>query len=93
MWMCYVDESGDTGQFLADERNSQPVFLLCALIVNQSRLEGMTREVIHLKQRYFKVSQLLPDAFVLVVEDASYKIKARRHDQGIKTPGLVNEDA
>lgn len=53
MWMCYVDESGDTGQFLAEERNSQPVFLLCALIVNQSRLEGMTREVIHLKQRYF----------------------------------------
>ena len=53
MLMCYVDESGDTGLFDANERNSQPVFLLCALIVNQSRLESITREVIRLKQSYF----------------------------------------
>ena len=53
MLMCYVDESGDTGLFDANERNSQPVFLLCALIVNQSRLESITREVIRLKQSHF----------------------------------------
>ena len=53
MLMCYVDESGDTGLFDANERNSQPVFLLCALMVNQSRLESITREVIHLKQSHF----------------------------------------
>ncbi|MBR5548674.1 MAG: DUF3800 domain-containing protein [Kiritimatiellae bacterium] len=53
MFMCYVDESGDTGLFDANERNSQPVFLLCALIVNQSHLESITREVIRLKQKHF----------------------------------------
>ena len=53
MLMCYVDESGDTGLFDANERNSQPVFLLCALIVNQSHLESITREVIQLKQKHF----------------------------------------
>jgi len=53
MLMCYVDESGDTGLFDANERNSQPVFLLCALMVNQSHLESITREVIHLKQTHF----------------------------------------
>jgi hypothetical protein len=58
MLMCYVDESGDTGLFDANERNSQPVFLLCALIVNQSRLESITREVIRLKQSYFPSSSV-----------------------------------
>lgn len=52
MLMCYVDESGDTGLFDANERNSQPVFLLCALMVNQSHLESITREVIHLTNAF-----------------------------------------
>ena len=53
MKMCYVDESGDTGPFDPQERNSQPIFLLCGLLMDQSALEGITREVINLKQTYF----------------------------------------
>lgn len=36
MKMCYVDESGDTGPFDPGERNSQPIFLLCALMLAES---------------------------------------------------------
>lgn len=53
MQMCYVDESGDTGIFAATERNSQPVFLLCALLLGQAELEGVTQDVIALKRRWF----------------------------------------
>ena len=53
MLMCYVDESGDTGPFDPAERNSQPIFLLCALMLDQRDLESITREIIHLKQTYF----------------------------------------
>lgn len=53
MQLCYVDESGDTGMFVADERNSQPVFALCALLLDQTKLEGLTRRVIELKQQFF----------------------------------------
>ena len=53
MKMCYVDESGDTGPFDPDERNSQPIFLLCALMLDQGDLEFLTREIIQLKQVHF----------------------------------------
>ena len=53
MKMCYVDESGDTGPFDQQERNSQPIFLLCGLLMDQSDLEDMTRDIINLKQTHF----------------------------------------
>lgn len=53
MKMCYVDESGDTGPFDPQERNSQPIFLLCGLLMDQTDLEGLTREIINLKQTHF----------------------------------------
>ena len=53
MKMCYVDESGDTGPFDPGERNSQPIFLLCALMLDQGDLESLTREIIQLKQVHF----------------------------------------
>ena len=53
MYLCYVDESGDTGAFVETERNSQPLFLLAALIVQQSHLADLTRAIINLKQRFF----------------------------------------
>lgn len=53
MLICYVDESGDTGVLVPTERNSQPVFLLSAVIIKQSSLKQITREIIALKQRFF----------------------------------------
>jgi hypothetical protein len=53
MQLCYVDESGDTGVFVAAERNSQPIFVLCALLLDQAKLEDLTRQVISVKQTFF----------------------------------------
>ena len=53
MKMCYVDESGDTGPFDPQERNSQPIFLLCGLLMDQSDLESLTRDIINMKQTHF----------------------------------------
>lgn len=53
MLLCYVDESGDTGAFEASERNSQPLFLLAAVMVQQSHLAGLTQAIIDLKRRFF----------------------------------------
>ena len=50
MLMCYVDESGDTGALVPSERNTQPVFLISAVIVKQSSLK-QTRAIIDLKKR------------------------------------------
>ena len=53
MLMCYVDESGDTGLLVPTERNSQPIFLIFAVIVRQSSLKQLTRAIIDLKKRFF----------------------------------------
>ena len=53
MLMCYVDESGDTGALVPSERNTQPVFLISAVIVKQSSLKHLTRAIIDLKKRFF----------------------------------------
>lgn len=53
MLMCYVDESGDTGSLDPTERNSQPIFLISAVIVRQSALKQLTRSIIELKKRFF----------------------------------------
>jgi len=53
MLMCYVDESGDTGALVPSERNTQPVFLISAVIIRQSSLEPLTRAIIDLKKRFF----------------------------------------
>ena len=53
MLMCYVDESGDTGSLDPNERNSQPIFLISAVIVRQSALKQRTRSIIELKRQFF----------------------------------------
>ena len=53
MLICYVDESGDTGALIPTERNSQPVFLISAVIVKQTSLKQLTRSIIDLKKRFF----------------------------------------
>lgn len=53
MLMCYVDESGDTGSLVPTERNSQPIFLMSAVIVKQASIAPLTRAIIDLKRRFF----------------------------------------
>lgn len=53
MLMCYVDESGDTGALIPTERNTQPVFLISAVIAKQPSLKQLIRAIIDLKKRFF----------------------------------------
>jgi len=53
MQVCYIDESGDTGKFVPEVANSQPLFVLSGVIVDQSALPAMTRAVIELKRKFF----------------------------------------
>ena len=53
MLMCYVDESSDTGSLVPTERNSQPIFLMSAVIVKQTSIAPLTRSIIDLKRRFF----------------------------------------
>ena len=53
MQVCYVDESGDTGKFVPEVANSQPLFVLTGVIVDQGALPDMTRAVMELKRKFF----------------------------------------
>lgn len=53
MYICYVDEAGDVGQFYSNKKDSQPAFLLVGLILPQSNLRAYTQEFIALKKQYF----------------------------------------
>lgn len=52
MYLCYVDESGDAGQFLGRETDV-PAFVVSALIVSQDDLDPLTRGWIELKRRFY----------------------------------------
>ena len=58
--ICYLDETGCTGALPAANSPIQPVFVLTALFVDESKLREMTTEFVRLKTKYFpaKFSQL-----------------------------------
>ena len=53
MQVCYIDESGDTGKFVPEVANSQPLFVLSGIVVDQQFLPEMTCSVIELKRKFF----------------------------------------
>ncbi len=53
MYICYVDEAGDTGQFYFDRKDSQPAFVLSGLILPYVTLRQYTEAFIALKMKYF----------------------------------------
>ena len=53
MQVCYIDESGDTGKFVPEVANSQPLFVLSGIVVEQQFLPEMTCSVIELKRKFF----------------------------------------
>ena len=53
MYLCYVDESGDSGTLNAGNETDCPVFVLCGLAIHRSRLPRLTNEFILLKHQFF----------------------------------------
>jgi len=53
MYFCYVDEAGCTGTLPSATSPIQPVFALIGLAVEHTRIAGLTRDFLKLKQRFF----------------------------------------
>jgi hypothetical protein len=53
MYICYMDESGCTGVLPSATSPIQPVLVLAAVIVDESRLHALTIDYLNLKQRFF----------------------------------------
>ncbi len=58
MWICYVDEAGCTGILPAAVSDIQPVFVIAGIMVDQTRLSGLTIDFLNLKRRFFPHAQL-----------------------------------
>jgi hypothetical protein len=52
-YILYVDEAGCTGKLPTATSEIQPVFVICGLLIEQSKLESFTHEFLNLKQKFF----------------------------------------
>lgn len=57
MYLCFIDESGDTGVLSTQNKESQPAFVLAGLIIHQDKLSDFTRDFLRIKKEFF------PDLF------------------------------
>ncbi|MDR2861721.1 MAG: DUF3800 domain-containing protein, partial [Syntrophobacterales bacterium] len=53
MYVCYVDESGDSGTLQISDTNANPFFIITGLIVEHTRLISITHEFLRIKARFF----------------------------------------
>ncbi len=53
MYICYVDESGCTGQLPSGRSSIQPVFLLSGIIIHQASLKDFTNEYLAIKAKFY----------------------------------------
>ncbi len=53
MYICYVEESGDSGTFNIHDPISNPLFIIIGLIVDHCRLSRITKNFLHLKHKFF----------------------------------------
>ena len=53
MYFCYVDESGDSGTLNPGNPTDTPAFIVLGLIIEQSRLYGITHDFLSLKRKFF----------------------------------------
>lgn len=53
MYICYIDESGDTGRLPSANSPVQPVLVIGGLILCQASIPAITREFMDIKRTYF----------------------------------------
>ena len=53
MYVCYVDESGDSGTLQISDINSNPFFVITGLIIEHTRLVPLTHNFLKIKTRFF----------------------------------------
>lgn len=53
MYICYIDESGDSGTLQITDTNSNPFFIVAGLVIEHNRLIPLTHDFLRLKRRFF----------------------------------------
>ena len=53
MYICYVDESGDSGTLQGSDTNSNPFFIITGLIIEHTNLIPLTHDFLGIKERFF----------------------------------------
>ena len=53
MYICYVEESGDSGVFNPSDPFSNPFFIVIGLFIDRSRLHGVVHDFIRIKTKFF----------------------------------------
>ena len=53
MYICYIDESGDSGTLQISDINSNPFFIITGLIIEHTRLVTLTHNFLKIKTRFF----------------------------------------
>lgn len=53
MYICYVEESGDSGTFNIQDPNSNPLFIITGLFLDHNRLIRLTNDFLRIKARFF----------------------------------------
>ncbi len=53
MFLCYVDESGDSGTFQINNSTLNPLYVVTGLIVHHKEIAGVTSDFISAKRKFF----------------------------------------
>lgn len=53
MYICYVDESGDSGTFNPSDKRGNPFLILCGLVLGHDKVHNLTRAYLANKDRFY----------------------------------------
>jgi hypothetical protein len=89
MYVCYVDESGCTGELPSAISPVQPVLVIAGVIIDHSLIRSVTREFLALKQRFFpravlqdgRVPRRLPDWVLAEIKGSDVRRSVRSVDR------------
>ena len=72
MYICYIDESGDSGTLQITDTNSNPFFIVVGLVVEHNRLIPLTHDFLRLKKtffpNYFSATHLTLDGILVEIK-------------------------
>jgi hypothetical protein len=53
LYICYVDEAGCLGTLPDSNSSIQPIFVICGVIIEHTKLSDLTHDFINLKRRFY----------------------------------------
>lgn len=83
MYLCYIDESGDSQAIPNNTSSVQPLLVISGIFINADNIAALTSDYIHLKRKYYPnlFSSIKHDLDVLLTEIKGSDIRAdiRKH--------------